>query len=631
MDQELTPQGFLDLVIQSDDGACQPSRLGSAVLMAGFFKHIGFADEMNKLIPKIGHHSLGYGEQLAATGIILSTGEYKSLNSLQNDMAKYPMRELVGVREDIPIEDFGARDAIGDGLSQMFLLDMPQVYDTFLGRALELIPGFKVEVAHLDSTNNKVSRPASKPREVTQKNGEAVDLSGEASADQTSQDKQPIALLHGKSKSRQDHLPQYTVLTLNDEKTGIPLMPQIADGNVSDYAQFPKFLDAMLPSVQARLESKLKYVAGDSALYSPAAFHIAQKRGIYLVTRKADKFKESKQAFADRDLDGGLVPIYPDDAVTDSLSRNAHISDQPMGKWISVSPIEYVDEESGERTVIPLKGLLIHNPKLLKTKIHSCKRKAEKEKEETRKALRWARFKCRDDAKQFLENVQADLTFCDIQPLDEHAFVEAYTKKSARKSASGTSEEFRIYANVTINEELVTEKAEQECLFVLVTSDVERDWTMRELLEVYRGNQVVEDFWTVLKDKQLFLPALYLHKEERIEALLWLLQIVVLGYYVIQACLNFHRQQDPELADTMRRLSSHPERDNPTLTTRQLIRRFQQFNMCVSFTPYGKAMIKGINLDICRILLTLGKAWSNLLNPRLYDRCISTYDTDHIA
>ena len=523
VDQELTPQGFLDLVIQSDDGACQPSRLGSAVLMAGFFKYIGFADEMNNLITKIGHHSLGYGEQLAATGIILSTGEYKLLNSLQNDMAKYPMRELVGVREDIPIEDFGARDAIGDGLSQMFLLDMPQVYDTFLGRALELIPGFKVEVAHLDSTNNKVSRPASKPREVTQKNGEAVDLSGEASADQTSQDKQPIALLHGKSKSRQD------------------------------------LLDAMLPSVQAQLESKLKYVAGDSALYSPAAFHIAQKRGIYLVTRKADKFKESKQAFADRDLDGGLVPIYPDDAVTDSLSRNAHISDQPMGKWISVSPIEYVDEESGERTVIPLKGLLIHNPKLLKTKIHSCKRKAEKEKEETRKALRWARFKCRDDAKQFLENVQADLTFCDIQPLDEHAFVEAYTKKSARKSASGTSEEFRIYANVTINEELVTEKAEQECLFVLVTSDVERDWTMRELLEVYRGNQVVEDFWTVLKDKQLFLPALYLHKEERIEALLWLLQIVVLGYYVIQACLNFHRQQDPELADTMRRLSSHPE------------------------------------------------------------------------
>ena len=436
MDQEFTPQSFLDLVIQSDDGACQPSHLGAAVLMAGFFQHIGFADEINKLITKIGHHSLGYGEQLAATGIILSTGEYKSLNSLQNDMAKYPMRELVGVREDIPIEDFGARDAIGDGLSQMFLLDMPQVYDTFLGRALELIPGFKAEVAHLDSTNNKVSRPASKPREVAQKNGEAVDLSGEASADQTSQDKQPIALLHGKSKSRQDHLPQYTVLTLNDEKTGIPLMPQIADGNVSDYAQFPKFLDAMLPSVQARLESKLKYIAGDSALYSPAAFYIAQKRGIYLVTRKADKFKESKQAFADRDLDGGLVPIYPDDAVTDSLSRNAHISDQPMGKWISVSPIEYVDEESGERTEIPLKGLLIHNPKLLKTKLHSCKRKAEKEKEETRKALRWARFKCSEDAKQFLENVQADLTFCDIQPLDEHAFVEAYTKKSARKSAS---------------------------------------------------------------------------------------------------------------------------------------------------------------------------------------------------
>ena len=154
---------------------------------------------------------------------------------------------------------------------------------------------------------------------------------------------------------------------------------------------------------------------------------------------------------------------------------------------------------------------------------------------------------------------------------------------------------------------------------------------MRELLEVYRGNQVVEDFWTVLKDKQLFLPALYLHKEERIEALLWLLQIVVLGYYVIQACLNFHRQQDPELADTMRRLSSHPERDNPAFTTRQLIRRFQQFNMCVSFTPSGKAMIKGINLDICRILLSLGKAWSNLLNPRLYDRCSSINDTDHIA
>ena len=156
--------------------------------------------------------------------------------------------------------------------------------------------------------------------------------------------------------------------------------------------------------------------------------------------------------------------------------------------------------------------------------------------------------------------------------------------------------EFRIYVDVTINEAQVSEKAEQECLFVLVTSDVERDWTMRELLEIYRGNQVVEDFWTVLKDKQLFLPALYLQKEERVEALLWLLQIVVLGYYVIQACLSYHKQRDPELADTMRRLSSHPERDNPTFTTRQLIRCLQQFDVSVSFTPSGKAMLKGINL-----------------------------------
>ena len=53
MDQEFTPQSFLDLVIQSDDGACQPSHLGAAVLMAGFFQHIGFADEINKLITKM--------------------------------------------------------------------------------------------------------------------------------------------------------------------------------------------------------------------------------------------------------------------------------------------------------------------------------------------------------------------------------------------------------------------------------------------------------------------------------------------------------------------------------------------------------------------------------------------------
>ncbi len=607
MEQELNPQGFLDFVTQSNDGARQPTNLDAAILMAGFFKHIGFAEELNRLIPKVGSHSLGYGEQLAATGIMLSTGEYKSLNSLPRDMAKYPLQELVGVSQDIPIEDFGARDAISEGLSQMFLLNLPKLYDTFLGRALKLIPGLKLEVAHIDSTNNSVSRPPSQPQEK-------------------SQDKQPIALVHGKSKSHQDHLPQYTVLTLNEEKTGIPLMPQIADGNVSDYAQFPKFLDAMLPAVQSRLESSLKYISGDSALFSPAAFYTAQSHGIYLVTRKPDKFKEAQQAFADRELDGGLVPIYPDDSDSGALSRNKHMSDQPMGKWINVSPIEYEDEDTGNKTVIPLKGLLIHNPKLLKTKIRTCSRKAEKEKEDIRKTLKRARFKCSDDAHFFLESIKSGLSFCEIKPLDDHSLVEAYTKKSARKAASGSSEEFRIFASVIINEALVTEKAEQECLFVLVTSDVKRDWSMRELLEIYRGNQVVEDFWTVLKDKQLFLPALYLQKEERIEALLWLLQIVVLGYYIIQACLNYHKQKDPELADTMRRLSSHPERVNPTFTTRQLIRCLKQLNMSVSYTPSGEAMIKGINLDICRILLALGKAWTDLLNPRLYDRRSKAYD-----
>ena len=50
----------------------------------------------------------------------------------------------------------------------------------------------------------------------------------------------------------------------------------------------------------------------------------------------------------------------------------------------------------------------------------------------------------------------------------------------------------KVHAAVSINKETVDKAIAQEMMYVIVTTDTERNWTMAELLGVYKIQSVIE-------------------------------------------------------------------------------------------------------------------------------------------
>ena len=75
---------------------------------------------------------------------------------------------------------------------------------------------------------------------------------------------------------------------------------------------------------------------------------------------------------------------------------------------------------------------------------------------------------------------------------------------------------------------------DSEILYVIATNDLERNWTMGELLSTYRRQSVIERCWRCCKNPKMMVDAIYLQKPSRIDALLWLMEIALLVYAALE-------------------------------------------------------------------------------------------------
>jgi len=80
----------------------------------------------------------------------------------------------------------------------------------------------------------------------------------------------------------------------------------------------------------------------------------------------------------------------------------------------------------------------------------------------------------------------------------------------------------------------VEQRIQEEIKYVIATNDIKRDWTMAELITVYKRNSVIERNWKCLKNPKFFVDALYLQKPSRIDALLWIMSIALLVYSAME-------------------------------------------------------------------------------------------------
>ena len=88
----------------------------------------------------------------------------------------------------------------------------------------------------------------------------------------------------------------------------------------------------------------------------------------------------------------------------------------------------------------------------------------------------------------------------------------------------------KVHAQAMLNETAIEQRIKEDTYFVICTNDLERKWTMSELIGIYKKQSVVERNWRCLKDKKLLINAIYLELPSRINALMWIMSIALLIY-----------------------------------------------------------------------------------------------------
>lgn len=91
--------------------------------------------------------------------------------------------------------------------------------------------------------------------------------------------------------------------------------------------------------------------------------------------------------------------------------------------------------------------------------------------------------KCLGDAQKAVAELTKIVKFCTV---DNISYEEVFKNTRGRPKNDGKKEEVlaavKVHAAVSINKETVDKAIAQEMMYVIVTTDTERNWTMAELL-----------------------------------------------------------------------------------------------------------------------------------------------------
>ena len=156
-----------------------------------------------------------------------------------------------------------------------------------------------------------------------------------------------------------------------------------------------------------------------------------------------------------------------------------------------------------------------------------------------------------------------------------------------------------------LNETAIEQKIKEDTYFVICTNDLERKWTMSELIGIYKKQSVVERNWRCLKDKKLLINAIYLELPSRINALMWIMSIALLIYTATEYLMRIKMKENS---------LTIPSPDHKVELEKPSLMRVYQFigNSSVTLVynrKSGQISISGLPLEVVHLLIAMGYEW----------------------
>ena len=249
-------------------------------------------------------------------------------------------------------------------------------------------------------------------------------------------------------------------------------------GNVSDKSSFLEVVKQWpLLSEQFR---DLKYLVGDSAMFTDKIIPEAVKHGLHLITRVPDTYDFAKKLYRET-TEANLVKIFEDE------------DDLNYGRWGGTVNI-------GGKEV---KLLLVKNYERRESKEETVRRAAERELETVGQALKKMKTKpaaCRADAEKNVEALIKRCKACTVSDITYEEVRKHAGRGRPKADAPMKVVAVRVSGKIAINEEYIRQKVEEDIQFVIATTDTKREWTMAELLSTYKRQSTIERMWKISKD-----------------------------------------------------------------------------------------------------------------------------------
>lgn len=546
--------------------------LSTAYLAAGAVDYFGIEPIIDAALEKDGSHvKVSNGECVKALICQLLTMPYQSLSGTAEFYSNHPLQGLLQ-----------NRDATPDALNRAVLARMlDALYDSgpeklFIAVARQVMDvlGVKTEILHIDSTSFHYHGKTYKE--------EGCD----------------VELNLGYSRDLHPELNQVISVMLCEETTHLPVFQKAFSGNVSDHKSFNK---VVLESWQLLKQqfSDLKYLVGDSALCTGAIAKTISEQNLLFVTRVPDGNLIARQCF-EKAKTATLEDVDPE------------VPNGSKGLWCGTGKV-------GDTEV---RLLLINNESLRTTKEKTVRKHAQKEQEELTKKLTklcTSPCKCMKDAQKQVAELQDKLKLCDITGLSFEE-IKGYPKRGKpAKDAEKVVIAVKVHAEAVVNEDKIKAQIESSIRYVIATNDLQRKWTMKELLAVYKKQSVVERGWRFMKCHKLMVDSLYLRKPSRITALTWIMTMALLVFtaseFLVRQKMQEHKLMIPALTHSM-------GEERPTMM------RFLQYvsncQIIMQFEPATRRCLFGnIPPDLQEILTVLGREWWKYFTPDGYVTMLS--------
>ena len=545
--------------------------LDTTGLVAGMFDYLGLEKLIDTYIGKAGSHvKVNCGAVTKALVMQLLSVPYQTLFGTEEFYRRRPLCALLN--QDVTPEDLN-RHVLSRYLDDVYELGAEKLF-VLCAKEAAVKLNLSISEAHIDSTSFHYDGSEKDEAECS------------------------LRIAMGHSRDHRPDLPQVISLMISDGGSKLPLYQRAVSGNTHDNKSFWETLAQAWPLIIEQFK-ELKYLVGDSALFSEENFIKAHENNIKIVTRVPDGTNLAKECFAKALNDAG--------AMTDI---NPEAPDGVKGMWCE-------DAAIGGQSI---KLLLIDNRNLKEQKTATVQRRAQKEYErltQKLKKLYTDPCQCRKDAEKAVEKLLKSCKLCSLSAVE---YEEVYKHTSRGRPRKGDTSPtvlacVKVTGKVTINESAVQEAIAQETLYLLATNDTKRKWTPAELLGTYKRQSVIERHWRLLKDPTLFLNALYLKTPHRITALLWVMSIALLVY----SCLEYRvRQVMAEQQLTIPDPEHKKEQNQPTL--KRLFKYMENNNLSLNYVALtGRLHVSGLTQPLMKLLVALGIDMAKYYSPLQYE------------